>query len=138
MTITTMRRTVRLSALYDLLVTTGFAFPFSAHLVLGGLADVHDALQLPGSVPDASDAFTVMFADLMGSIVVVWSVFRLARPTRAAGIADTAGRLSFSLAMAAALIAGAAPLVAGMLILELVWAAAQGIVVARKPVTVPA
>ncbi|OII23940.1 hypothetical protein [Frigoribacterium sp. MCBA15_019] len=138
MTSTKMQRTVRASALYDLLVTVGFAFPFSAPLVLSGLANMHHALQLPGSVPDATDAFTVMFANLMGSLVVVWSVFRLARPTRATGIADTAGRLSFSLAMAAALIAGASPLVAGILILELVWAAVQGIVVARKPVTVAA
>jgi hypothetical protein len=77
-----------------------------------------------------------MFANLMGSLVVVWSVFRLARPSRAAGAADTAARILFSLGMAAALIQGGSPLVLGMLILEVLWALVQGVVVvsARRPV----
>lgn len=71
-----------------------------------------------------------MFANLTGSLVVVWAVFRLLRPTRAAGTADTAARLLFSLGMVAALLRGASSLVAVMLVLELVWAVVQGVAVA--------
>lgn len=126
MTSSIVRRTVRLSALYDLVVTAGFALPFTAPTLFAGLGVIHSALALPGVVPDPGDVFAVMFANLMGSLVVVWSVFRLMRPTWAAGVADTAGRLLFSLGMGAALLHGASPLVLGMLVFELVWAAVQG------------
>jgi hypothetical protein len=136
MTSSTVRRTVRISALDDLIVTVGFALPFTAPALFEGLGAVQEVLGLPGSVPDAGDAFTVMFANLMGSLVVVWSIFRLARPSRAAGAADTAGRILFSLGMTAALSHGASPLVLGMLALEVLWALVQGAVVvsARRPV----
>jgi hypothetical protein len=136
MTSSTVRRTVRISAFYDLIVTAGFALPFAAPAVFEGFEVLHAALGLPGSVPDAGDPYTLMFANLMGSLVVVWSVFRLARPSRAAGAADTAARILFSLGMAAALIQGGSPLVLGMLILEVLWALVQGVVVvsARRPV----
>lgn len=136
MTSLTVRRTVRISAFYDLIVTAGFALPFTAPALFEGLGALGLSLGLPGSVPDAGDVFTVMFANLMGSLVVVWSVFRLARPSRAAGAADTAGRILFSLGMAVALIHGASPLVLGMLILEMLWAIVQGFVMlsARRSV----
>jgi hypothetical protein len=125
----TVRRTVRISALYDLVVTAGFALPFTAPALFEGFGVLQVGLGLPGSVPDAGDPFTVMFANLMGSLVVVWSVFRLVRPSRAAGAADTAARILFSLGMATALIQGASPLVLGMLTLEVLWAIVQGAVV---------
>ncbi|MEB0003784.1 hypothetical protein QN357_12680 [Cryobacterium sp. RTC2.1] len=136
MTSSAVRNTVRISAFYDLIVTAGFALPFTAPALFEGFGALQVALGLPGSVPDAGDVFTLMFANLMGSLVVVWSVFRLARPSRAAGAADTAARFLFSLGMAAALIHGASPLVLDMLILEVVWAIVQGAVMAsaRLPV----
>jgi hypothetical protein len=70
-----------------------------------------------------------MLANLMGSVVMAWSVFRILRPSRAALAADTAARLLFSLGMAAALIQGAWPVVLGMLILEVLWEIVQGLVV---------
>jgi hypothetical protein len=80
----------------------------------------------------------VMFANLMGSLVVVWAVFRLFRPTRAAGTADTVARVVFSIGMAAALVHGASSLVAVMLVLELAWAVTQGVAVvtAKRAVAV--
>lgn len=137
----TARRIVRLSAAYDLVVTLGFAFPFTAPLVFWALADLHDRLGLTGMVPDPDQPFTVMFAVLMGGLVTVWSVFRLLRPSLLAGAADVAGRLFFSTGMIAALAAGATPLVGVMLALELGWAVVQAVAVARaaRPMpTVPA
>ncbi len=136
MTSLRVRRTVRISALYDLVVTAGFALLFTAPALFDAFGVLQSNLGLPGVVPDAGDPFTVMVANLMGSLVVVWAVFRLARPTRAAGAADTAGRTLFSIGMAEALLHGASPLVFGMLILEVLWAVVQGAVVAsaRRPV----
>jgi len=138
MTSSTVRRTVRISAYYDLIVTAGFALPFTAPALFEGFEALQVTLGVPGSVPDSGDPFTVLFANLMGSLVVVWSVFRLARPSRAAGAADTAARILFSLGMAAALVHGASPLVLAMLVLEVLWAIVQGAVVvsARRPVVV--
>lgn len=124
------RRVIRASATYDLIVTAGFAFPFSAPALLTALSGLHSWLALPGTGP-APDLFTVLFANLMGSIVVVWSVFRLLRPSYAAGAADVAARVLFSLGMGAALVHGASPVLAVMLTLELAWAIVQAIALGR-------
>jgi hypothetical protein len=126
MTNQTARRTIRFSALYDLLVTAGFALPLTAPSVIAGLADLHQGLGLSGSTPDATDTYTLMFANLMGSLVVVWAAFRLFHPSRAAGAADTVARVLFAWGMIAALSRGASQLVAFMLVLELAWALVQG------------
>lgn len=138
MTSPSLRLIVRLSAWYDLVVAAGFALPFTAPSVITGLAGMHQALELSGAAPDASESYMVMFANLMGSLVVVWAVFRLLRPTRAAGAADTVARGLFAIGMAAALMRGASSLVAVMLVLELVWAVTQGLAVlsARRELTV--
>lgn len=104
-----VRRTVRASALYDLIVTAAFALPFTAPALFDLLGLLHVSVGGAGEVPSAHSVFTVMFANLMGSLVVVWSIYRLTRPTREAGIADTAGRVLFSLGMIAALLRGASP-----------------------------
>lgn len=119
-------RVIRASALYDLIVTAAFALPWTAVLVFDSLALAHDALGLSGIAPSSDDVFAVMFANLMGSIVVVWAVFRLTRTTVSAGVADTAARILFSLGMATALLNGASPLTGVLLVLELGWAVVQG------------
>jgi hypothetical protein len=125
----TVQRTVRISALYDLVVSIAFALPFTAPVLFDGFSTLQTSLQLSGSLPNSGDPFTVMFANLMGSLVVVWSIFRLARPSRAAGAADTLGRTLFSLGMTVALIHGASPLVLGILVPEVLWGVVQGAVV---------
>ncbi|MFF2031059.1 hypothetical protein [Arthrobacter sp. NPDC058192] len=127
MTLLNALRVVRLSALYDLVVTAGFAFAVTATVIFDGLGALHNNLGLAGSTPDPGDPFTVMFANLMGSVVTVWALFRILRPSLAAGAADVGARVLFSLGMSAALVQGASPLLLLMLILEIVWALAQGI-----------
>jgi hypothetical protein len=135
MTTETVRRVVRASAFYDLIVTAGFATPWTAALALGTVTDVHRGLGLDGALPQVDDPFTMLFANLLGSIVVVWSVVRLIRPTAFLGAGDTVGRLLFSAWFAWALLEGASPVLVGFLVLEVGWGLVQGYAV-WKPVTV--
>jgi hypothetical protein len=134
MTTETVRRVVRASALYDLILTAGFATPWTAAAALGTISDVHRALGLDGAVPVVEDPFTMLFANLLGSIVVVWSVIRLLRPTPLLGAGDTVGRLLFSTWFAWALVEGASSVLVGFLVLEIGWGLVQGYAVWR-PVT---
>jgi hypothetical protein len=120
---------VRASAIYDLVITFAFALPFTAKWLFDSLAELHQSLGLTGSLPDSGDAFVVMFANLMGGLVTVWAVYRIVRPSLAAGVADVGGRVFFSIGMLGALAAGASPLVAVMLAMEIVWAVLQGVAV---------
>lgn len=125
------RSVVRVSAIYDLVVTIGFAFAPTAELIFSGLGALQASLGLSGELPDAGSPSTMMFANLMGSVVTVWALFRIFRPTLAAGAADTVARALFSLGMVTALASGASPLVGAMLLLELAWGLVQGIALIR-------
>ena len=126
MDVSSVLRVVRASAVYDLVVTTGFALPWTAGLAFAGLAGVQDALGLSGELPSTGVVFTVLFANLMGSIVVVWSVLRIVAPSRTLGIADTCARFLFAIGMAAALAAGGSTLLVGFLVAEVAWGVVQG------------
>ncbi len=117
---------IQASALYDLIVTAAFATPWTAALAFRSLRSIHDTLGLSGALPSADVAFTTLFANLMGSLVVVWSVLRLVRPSRLLGVADTAARCLFALMMAFALAGGASTVLIGFLVAELAWALVQG------------
>ncbi|WP_432524410.1 hypothetical protein [Kineococcus sp. SYSU DK006] len=130
---TAARRTVRASAGYDLLTTAGFALPFTAPALFAALGALLDAAGLPGSAP-SPEVFTVLFANFTGSVVTVWSLYRLLRPSRAAGAADVAARGLFSLAMIAALSRGASPVLAIVLVLEIAWGFVQaGVLLSTRP-----
>lgn len=133
------RRVVRASAVYDLVVTVAFALPWTAAAVFGGLGALHHRLGLDGVTPSPDDVYQVLFAGLMGSVVTVWAVYRILRPSLAAGAADTLARGLFSLGMLVALTNGASPLVTTLLVPEVGWGVVQGIAVARaRAVTVRA
>lgn len=124
-------RIVRASAVYDLVVTAGFALPWTAALALGSMGAAHRALGLSGVVPVVDDPFTILLANLLGSIVSVWAVLRILRPEPLLGAADTVARLLFSSWFAWALAHGASPVLAGFLVPELAWGVVQGVAVAR-------
>lgn len=128
---TPARPVVRASAVYDLVVTVAFALPWSAAAVLSGLGTLHHRLGLAGATPSPDDVYQVLFASLMGSLVTVWAVYRIARPSLAAGAADTVGRGLFSLGMVVALAHGASPLVLALLVPEVGWGVVQGVAVTR-------
>ncbi|MET3960765.1 hypothetical protein ABIE44_000699 [Marmoricola sp. OAE513] len=129
MTPEAIRRIVRSSALYDLIVTAGFALPWTATAALTSIVNVHRGLGLHGDLPVLDDPYTLLFANLLGSIVVVWSVVRLLRPEPLLGAADTVGRLLFSTWFAWALAHGASPVLVGFLALEVAWGLLQGVAV---------
>ncbi|MYS34419.1 hypothetical protein K388_06368 [Streptomyces sp. KhCrAH-43] len=98
-------RFVRASAWYDLVVTAGFATPWTytlMHSVLSRLGEATGAGDLP-----ALDPIETLYANLMGSVVVVWALLRLLRPLPAHGLYDGAARTLFALWQAYALAHGA-------------------------------
>ncbi|MER6351501.1 hypothetical protein ABT186_06540 [Streptomyces sp. NPDC001634] len=97
-------RVVRASAWYDLAVTAGFATPWTYALVHGALSSCGNALGL-GALPEL-DPWQVLFANLMGSVVVVWAVLRIVRPLPEHGLFDGIARTLFATWQAYALAHG--------------------------------
>ncbi|BDM69233.1 hypothetical protein HEK616_27200 [Streptomyces nigrescens] len=98
-------RVVRASAWYDLVVTAGFATPWTYTLVHGALSSWGAALGL-GAMP-AREPMQTLFANLMGSVVVVWALLRVVRPLPVHGLYDAAARTLFASWQAYALVHGA-------------------------------
>lgn len=132
-TLATFRRIVRASAIYDLVLTAPFATPWTLALMLSHLSATNQ--QLGGAALPAFAPFHVLFACLMGSIVLVWSVLRIADPQPRFGRYDAAGRLLFSAWMAWALAVTGEPLIWLFLLPEAAWCIAQCLPVRRVPQT---
>ncbi|MFG2207730.1 hypothetical protein [Streptomyces sp. NPDC048638] len=98
-------RVVRASAWYDLVVTAGFATPWTYALVHHALSSLGDALGL-GVLPEL-DPIQTLYANLMGSVVVVWAVLRIVRPMAVHGLLDGFARTLFASWQAYALTHGA-------------------------------
>ncbi len=86
---------VRVSAFYDLVVTAGFMTPWTASLVFKGFADLSGALALDRAVPTL-DITAMLFANLLGGLVVIWSTWRLMQPSRSIGLYDAMARILFA------------------------------------------
>ncbi|MFK4087747.1 hypothetical protein ACI2LF_26790 [Kribbella sp. NPDC020789] len=110
-------RIVRTSAWYDLVVTAGFATPWTYRLV-------HRLLSSFGDFPPV-DPIQTLFANLMGSVVVIWALLRLLRPLPLHGLYDGIARLLFTAWQAYALAHGATPILWAFLALELTLGAVQ-------------
>ncbi|KPI08236.1 hypothetical protein OK006_5622 [Actinobacteria bacterium OK006] len=98
-------RAVRASAWYDLVVTAGFATPWTYALVHDALSSSGNALGL-GALPEL-DPVQTLYANLMGSVVVVWAVLRIVRPLPVHGLLDGIARTLFAAWQAYALAHGA-------------------------------
>ncbi|MER7515122.1 hypothetical protein [Streptomyces sp. NPDC126499] len=79
-------RLVRASAWYDLVVTAGFMTPWTYRLL-------HDALSL-GDGP--AGPLTVLYANLLGSVVIVWALLRALHPLPLHGLLDGVARALFA------------------------------------------
>ncbi len=82
------QRIVRASALYDLIVTLPFVTPWSFQII-------HQLLEQLAPTPAFSSTH-VLFVNLFGSIVIVWSLLRLRHPEPLFGLYDSMGRGLFS------------------------------------------
>lgn len=123
-------RIVRASAAYDLLVTAPFMTPWTAALCLQALASLSNTLGLQRPVP-MLDITAMLFANLLGSVVVIWSLWRLRQPSRAIGQFDAMARLLFALWQLYAVTQGASFLLLGFTLFEVIFAIAQSLSVAQ-------
>lgn len=120
------RRTIFLGAAYDILVTAGFATPWTAAFVLRTLSQMHTYFGFAGTAPFIVDSVTMLFVNLLGTIVLTWSILRLFRPTLLNGAFDCATRLVFALWMYFAMQAGVTTIIWALLLGELIWFLLQG------------
>lgn len=127
----TFVRIVRASAWYDLIVTAPFATPWT-------FAWLHQALNaLPGGLGigllPAFEPAHLLMANLMGSVVCVWSVLRIRQASVALGRYDAVARWLFAVWQAYALMSGATLLVAPFLLAEIGFGLLQSMPVRRMP-----
>ncbi|WP_055585858.1 hypothetical protein [Peterkaempfera griseoplana] len=116
-------RVVRASAWYDLVVTAGFATPWTYALVHDALSWLGGSLGL-GGLPQP-DPWQILFADLMGSVVVVWAVLRIVRPLPEYGLFDGVARALFATWQAYALAHGVSRLLWLFLCVEVAFGVVQ-------------
>lgn len=113
-------RLVRASAWYDLVVTAGFATPWTFALV-------HRFLSLGGAIP-AFQPLHVLIANLFGVVVLVWVWIRLRDPAPIYGLYDASIRTFFLVWMLWYLSTpGSTPLAWIFPPFELAFALAQGL-----------
>lgn len=117
----------RVGAIWDLVATAGFATPWTATLVLGVLASVHDKLGLPGDPMPDFDTSHLLFVTLFGVVVTMWAVVRVMRPIPLLIAADTVGRAAFSTFFIWSLFNGHSAIVLAFLVPEIGFLIAQGL-----------
>ena len=94
----TYRKIVRASAIYDVLTTFAFAFPVLVLLNINTILSVHTQFSFSGSMPEFLPLH-LFFVNLMGSVVLVWSALRIAKPEPILGLYDSIARFLFSFNM---------------------------------------
>ena len=92
-------RIIKMSAWYDLIVTLPFMFPFSAAIIISKFSLFNQYMGWEGEIP-VFEPFHIFFMNLLGSIVVAWSILRIIRPIKLYGLVDGITRLFFSFWMA--------------------------------------
>lgn len=117
------RKIVLGSAIYDLIVTAPFATPWSFALARGQLSEINQ--MLGGAALPAFEPFHILFACLLGSVVLVWSALRVSDPQQRFGRFDGVARLLFSTWMVWALLATGAPLLWLFIVPEMAFGVAQ-------------
>jgi hypothetical protein len=117
------RSLVRASAVYDLVVTAPFATPWTLGIVHVALNAASHALG--GNAFPEVDVMQVLYANLMGSVVLVWSLLRVVRPNIVYGLCDGIARVLFSTWMLYALMHGAPQVLWLFLAVEITWGVLQ-------------
>ena len=117
-------RIVRASGWYDLVVTWPFALPWTFAWLHAQLGATALALGLPGTLPPL-DAMHVLLANLLGSVVVVWSVARIVAPSLLLGRLDGVARFLFAAWQVYAVAQGASGIVLGFTLFELLFGVLQ-------------
>lgn len=127
---------VRLSALYDLVVTALFVTPWTFMLVHWAVTALDSSLGIPGEIGAAS-TITVLFANLLGSVVVVWSLVRLHLGLPVLGRYDAIARLLFAIWQIHAMASGLSLVILPLTLVEIGFGVLQAMPVrTRSPDTV--
>jgi len=117
-------RVVRSSAWYDVLVTWPFALPWTFGWVYGELGRLSGALGLPGTMP-ALDPMHMLFANLLGSVVVVWGLARMLAPSVQLGRLDALSRVLFASWQVYAVLSGGGAIVLAFTVVEIAFGVLQ-------------
>jgi hypothetical protein len=112
------RRAVQAGAWYDLLTVAPLVSPWSFALLLSVMSAIHEALGLPGALP-AYDPTVSVFANLLGSLALMWAILRLRSPEARFGRYDAACRVLYSAWMLHALLNGFSPVLLVYLVCEI-------------------
>jgi hypothetical protein len=123
MKLPTYLKIVRASAWYDLLLTAPLATPWTFAPMHAGLSAVNE--WLGGAALPPFSPFHLLFACLMGSVVLTWSVLRLRRTEALLGRYDGVTRFLFALWMGWTLAATGAPLLWLFVLPEFAWGVVQ-------------
>lgn len=124
-------RIVRASAWYDLVVTIGFATPWTFAAIHFGLIALTQQLGLPGALP-AFGPMHVMMANLLGSIVTVWAIIRLRDTQPSFGRYDAAARFLFAIWQIYAVAHGASAIILAFTAFEIAFGIAQSLPVSKR------
>lgn len=122
---------VKASAWYDLIITWPFATPWTFALLYGALTSASQTLGLPGSMPPL-DATSMLFGNLLGSVVVVWSLTRILAPSVRMGRLDGVARFLFAAWQIHAVMNGAGAIVLAFTAVELVFGILQFLPVKKE------
>ena len=125
----TYLRIVRASAWYDLLLTAPLATPWSFAVLHERLSAINQLLG--GAALPAFGPFHILFACLMGSVVLTWSVLRLRAPSVRFGRYDGVTRLLFAAWMAWVLALTGVPLLWIFVLPESAWCLVQWLPLAQ-------
>ncbi|RKH32176.1 hypothetical protein D7Y13_33180 [Corallococcus praedator] len=129
-----LRRIIRGSALYDLVVTLPFATPWTAEVALSLMGQTHEALSLRGEAMPVFTPMHLFFVSLFGVLAVLWAGVRVIQPTAFHGAVDAVGRAVVATWMVLALSQGVTQVLIAFLVMELAGMFAQGglLLAARK------
>jgi hypothetical protein len=118
------RAIVRASAIYDLVVTIGFVTPWTALLSLDMIFAAGRLFGLSAAAP-AFDPLHMLFVNMMGSVVVVWSLVRIINATQILGRFDALARGLFTVWQLWAVARGGPTIILAFTVLEVAFGIAQ-------------
>jgi hypothetical protein len=115
---------VRASAAYDLAVTWVFALPWTFAWVYGQLHSLAANLSLAGTFTPLNPGHILM-ANLLGSIVIIWSLARWFQPSVLMGRLDTLSRALFATWQIYAVSMGVSSIVLVFTVFEVIFGVLQ-------------
>ena len=125
------RLIVRLSAFYDLAVTALFVTPWTLAWVHWAMTSMDAGMGLLGDLPQP-DTMSILLANLLGSVVVVWSLARLRPGFELLGRYDAIARLLFAAWQIFAMAQGLSLVILPLTVVEIVFGILQALPLHEK------